>query len=96
MQIEIVAFISVCTAVLGAVFGFMGQSRAKAKDIEAGAAQQAVIVTKLDNISATLTDIKADQKATSNDIREISNRLTVVERDLKSAWNQIEELKEAK
>jgi len=103
MQVELVTFLSICTAILGVIFGFMGQARASKRDIKAEDAktnafesQQAVIVTKLDNISQTLKDIKDDQKITSGDIKEINKRLTIVESDLKLAWSQIDELKGVK
>lgn len=68
----------------GIIFSVRGATRESKKDTSDAAAQSSLIMFKLDNIDATVKDIKADSKAFRMDIQDVRERLLVVEQEYKS------------
>lgn len=83
----IISFSSFCFAVW---IGLKGDKRTDTKDIEERAKQNAKINFKLDEISGTTREIKADISSVREDIKSHNDRLIKVEESAKQAHKRID------
>lgn len=83
----IISFSSFCFAVW---IGLKGDKRTDTKDIEERAKENAKINFKLDEISGTTREIKADIGSMREDIKSHNDRLIKVEESAKQAHKRID------
>lgn len=79
MTIEIMSAITIISVGCSVFFGIMAWRRNAKVDDKTDATQMATIIVKLDNIDATVRDIKADNKSIQSDVQDIWKRLIKVE-----------------
>lgn len=89
MEGQIAVIGALCT-LLGTVIGFLGFSRNRDKDVRSDASKNAVIETKLDNISSGIDSIRIDIKANEQRTSELSERVIRVEESTKQAHKRID------
>ena len=83
----IISFSSFCFAVW---IGLKGDKRTDTKEIEERAKENAKINFKLDEISGTTREIKADISSVREDIKSHNDRLIKVEESAKQAHKRID------
>lgn len=83
----LISFVSLCFAMW---IGLKGDKRTDTKDIEERAKENARINFKLDEISGTTRDIKADVTSMRNEIKSHNDRLIKVEESAKQAHKRID------
>lgn len=86
-----ISFVSFCFAVW---IGLKGNKRTDTKDIEERARENAKINFKLDEISGTTREIKADISSVRDDIKLHNDRLIKVEESSKQAHKRIDTLEQ--
>lgn len=79
MTVEIMSVITILSVSCSIFFGVMAWRRNAKTDDRADATQMATIIVKLDNIDATVRDIKADSRSMQSDVQDIWKRLIKVE-----------------
>lgn len=83
---SLISFISVCGAI---VFGYLAVRRNNLRDteesVEERATMNATILTRLDNISDSLNEIKKDNKDLRNELGELKDRVLVLENKEKNS-----------
>ena len=84
-----ISFVSLCFAVW---MGLKGDKRTDTKDIEERARENAKINFKLDEISGTTREIKADITSMRDDIRSHNDRLIKVEESVRQAHKRIDRI----
>ncbi len=91
--------ISLITAVFGAIGTFIGFlitvatfTRNRDKDVKSGAAEQAIVNTKLDNINMGVESLRVDFKVEQQARAELSERVTRVEESAKQAHKRIDDI----
>jgi chromosome segregation ATPase len=93
LKVEIGVLLTVigllCT-ITGVVIGIFTFSRNRDKEVKSDASKNAVIETKLDNISTGVESIRIDMKATEKRTSELSERLIRVEESSKQAHKRID------
>lgn len=82
--------IGVICALLGALLMFLTFNRNRDKDVRHDASENAVIRTKLDNISQGVSNIQIDIKANEKKVTELSERVIRVEESTKQAHKRID------
>ena len=72
------------------------QNETKELDENAFSIRESLIKTnvKLDNICATMTELRTDIKNMNRELQDMDKRVTVVEQNLKTIWRKVDELKE--
>ncbi len=90
MQIETSTLISLTSVVLALLSFIMVNKRSNKAELQKDTAQIASVLFKLEAISTTCTEIKAEMKDVKNEIRDTRDKMIVVEQSLKSAWHRIE------
>ena len=83
----LISFVSLCFAMW---IGLKGDKRTDTKDIEERAKENARINFKLDEISGTTRDIKADVTSMRSEIKSHNDRLIKVEESAKQAHKRID------
>ena len=83
----LISFVSLCFAMW---IGLKGDKRTDTKDIEERAKENARINFKLDEISETTRDIKADVTSMRSEIKSHNDRLIKVEESAKQAHKRID------
>ena len=83
--LTVLSIISICC---GVFFSIRAALRENKNDTKEDASQSTLIMYKLDNIDATVKDIKADSKAFRLDIQDARERILILEQEYK-AWNPI-------
>ena len=83
----VISFVSLCFAVW---MGLKGDKRTDTKDIEERARENAKINFKLDEISGTTREIKADITSVRDEIKSHNDRLIKVEESAKQAHKRID------
>lgn len=63
------------------------------KNNKSNTVELTTVIVKLENISAGITDIKAEIASLKDDQREDHDRLIKLETSLSNVWNRIDELK---
>lgn len=91
--------VNLFTAIIGAlgtIIGFLITvatfTRNRDKDVKSGAAEQAIVNTKLDNISNGVESLRVDFKVEQQARAELSERVTRVEESSKQAHHRINKL----
>lgn len=91
--------INLITAVFGAIGTFIGFiitiatfARNRDKDVRSGAAEQAIINTKLDTINGGVESLRVDFKVEQKERAVLSERVTRVEESARSAHKRIDEM----
>ncbi|MER1959168.1 MAG: hypothetical protein ABS942_17430 [Solibacillus sp.] len=91
--------INLVTAVFGAIGTFIGFlitiatfTRNRDKDVRSGAAEQAIINTKLDTINGGVESLRVDFKVEQKERAALSERVTRVEESAKQAHKRIDEM----
>ena len=79
MTIEVMSVITIISVACSIFFGVLAWRRNAKTDDKADATQMATIIVKLDNIDATVRDIKADNRSIQSDVQDIWKRLVKVE-----------------
>lgn len=76
----LLTILSVCAAI---IFGYIAMQRGNRHDIEASteerASMNAMVMTKLDNISENIADIKRDNKDLRQELQNLRDRIVVLE-----------------
>ena len=76
----LLTIISVCAAV---IFGYIAMQRGHKQDIESTTEERAsinaTILTKLDNISEDIADIKRDSRDTRTELQQLKERVAILE-----------------
>lgn len=90
MQIDISFLIAILSLCLSAVVGLSGLRRNAKHDDKQDASNQAAVLVKLETITSTLAEVKADTRSTRDDMQMIRERLTIVEQSVKSAHHRID------
>jgi len=88
MTIEVMSVITVISVACSIFFGVLAWRRNAKTDDKADATQMATIIVKLDNIDATVRDIKADNRSIQSDVQDIWKRLVKVEEKVEALENQ--------
>jgi len=88
MTIEVMSVITVVSVACSIFFGVLAWRRNAKTDDKADATQMATIIVKLDNIDATVRDIKADNRSIQSDVQDIWKRLVKVEEKVEALENQ--------
>jgi septal ring factor EnvC (AmiA/AmiB activator) len=84
--------IGILCTIIGLLIGILTFNRNRDKDVKSDASKNAVIETKLDNISTGVASIQIDMKATEKRTSEISERLIRVEESTKQAHKRIDHI----
>jgi septal ring factor EnvC (AmiA/AmiB activator) len=92
MTIEVALLISIVSVAFSIYFGLKGNKRSDTRDIEERVRQDTIINTKLDSISQTMQDIKADIASMHNEINSHNDRLIIVEQSVKSAHHRLDNM----
>lgn len=92
MTVEIALVISVVSVLASLIFGFATYKRNNNSDVSDVAYKSAKTDVLLENISADVRDIRSEQKAFTNDIRNLGDRMVTVEQSVKSAHHRIDRL----
>ncbi|QNK87733.1 hypothetical protein H7992_21610 [Sporosarcina sp. resist] len=82
--------IGVISAIAGLLFGYFTFSRNRDRDVRSSAAEDAVVRTKLDNISVGVDTIRLDMKSNERAVAEVSDRVIRVEESAKQAHKRID------
>lgn len=88
MTIEVMSVITAISVACSIFFGVLAWRRNAKTDDKADATQMATIIVKLDNIDATVRDIKADNRSIQSDVQDIWKRLVKVEEKVEALENQ--------
>lgn len=80
-------------AVIGCIVGLAGWLRNHDTDTTKETTDMTTVIVKLENIRTGISELKADVKRTSEDLKTIDRRLTIVEQSTKQAHKRIDELK---
>ena len=94
MEIEIALLISGVTMAFGIYSGMSSIKRHARKDNRKESAEMAMVIVKLEGISAGIADIKTDLNSVKDDIKELRERVIVAEQSLKLAHTRIDEIHE--
>ena len=86
----IITIISVGCAVF---FGIQSYTRNKKQDTEMDAAEKTALFVKLENISSTVLEIKAEISIIKENLNEIRERLILVEASARQAHKRLDEMK---
>lgn len=89
----IVSLASITIGILGYSLNKQKQETEHQKTIKVEATRDAVIETKLDNISSGVENIRIDLRANERHVGEIDQRLTRVEESSKQAHKRIDKIK---
>lgn len=89
MTIELTILISV----IGMCRTVYGVSRNFKQDRATSARQMAKIETSLQNMQATLQDIKQDGTSTKNEVKEINEKIARMDESIKQAHKRIDTLR---
>lgn len=81
----------VCT-ILGAVIGFATFTRNRDKDVRSDASKNAVIETKLDNISQGVEQIRIDIRANEMRVSDLTEKVIRIDESNKQAHKRIDKL----
>ena len=99
MTIELAVLLSIISVGVGVFSAITSKRKDIAHDAEERTATNTMLMTKLDNISEDVRDIKRDYKETHKEVQMLRDRVTCVEQSLKSYHKRLdhyenEELKE--
>ena len=94
MEIELALLISGVTMAFGIYSGMSSIKRHARKDNRKESAEMAMVIVKLEGISAGIADIKTDLNSVKDDIKELRERVIVAEQSLKLAHTRIDEIHE--
>lgn len=92
MTIELALLISAASLAFAIYQGVSNMKRNKTADDKKDATQLTTVIVKLENISAGISDIKADMRNVKDEVKEMRERLIKVEDSAKSAHRRIDEL----
>jgi septal ring factor EnvC (AmiA/AmiB activator) len=84
--------IGIICAIGGLLIGFLTFNRSRDNDVKNDASENAVIKTKLDSISAGVSNIQIDIKANEKRMNELSERVIRVEESSKQAHKRIDSI----
>lgn len=76
----------------GIYFSIRGAKKQDVKEVKEESSQSALIMFKLDNIDATVKDIKADSKAFRLDIQDARDRILILEQEYKAMRPMVSDL----
>jgi len=83
VQIELSTLISIISVSAAVVFGYIAMKRNNTKDLEADVEERVTqltrVITKLDNITDSLNEIKRDNRDLRTDLNKLSERVVVLE-----------------
>jgi hypothetical protein len=81
----------VCT-IVGGIIGFLTFNRNRDKDVRGDATEQAVVRTKLDNISQGVESIRIDIRANDMRVTELSKDVVRIDESNKSLHKRVDNL----
>lgn len=90
MTIEIALVISIVSVAFSIFFGLKAYNRNSTKDIEERVRENTKINLKLDEISASVRELKTDMTALKNDVQKQNDRIIIVEASAKQAHKRID------
>lgn len=96
MSVPLIALISLICTALGVLIGGLTLNRNVKQDTKRDAAEDAVVRTKLDHISAGVESIRLDMKASEGRMEILSERVIRVEESAKQAHKRIDQFAEGK
>lgn len=92
MDSQTVAIIGLVCTVFGGLIGFLSFNRSRDNDVRNDATKNAVIETKLDNISQSVNSIVVDIKKSELRWNSMDKEVARIDESLKSAHKRIEKL----
>jgi septal ring factor EnvC (AmiA/AmiB activator) len=92
MTVEVAVLISMVSVAFSVYFGLKNNKRSDTKEIEERVRQDTIINTKLDSISQSIQEIKADIASMHSELNSHNDRLIVVEQSIKSAHKRLDSL----
>ena len=92
LTIELTVLISVVCGIGGFFISSKNARRNYKADVARDAADMTTVMVKLEAVSTTLAEIKADMRTDRDDVRENRERIAVAESELKSIWTHIHRL----
>jgi septal ring factor EnvC (AmiA/AmiB activator) len=92
MEVQLQVGISILCGLVGILIGILTFQRNRDKDVKNDASKNAVIETKLDNISAGVESIRIDLKANEKRTSDLEGRLIRVEESSKQAHKRLDKL----
>lgn len=90
MSVEVTFLISVLSLALAVYTGLKNVKRNDTSDIERRATEQAILNTKLDNISGDCREIKSEMGSVKREVQNLTERIVVVEQSVKSAHKRLD------
>ena len=88
----IALLISLGTLIFGVYSGVAGIRRASRTEQRKDASELAMVIVKLENISAGVTEIKRDISHVKGDLKELTERLIIAEQQIRQANKRIDEM----
>jgi septal ring factor EnvC (AmiA/AmiB activator) len=92
MTVEVAVLISMVSVAFSIYFGLKNNKRSDTKEIEERVRQDTIINTKLDSISQSIQEIKADIASMHSELNSHNDRLIVVEQSTKSAHHRLDSI----
>ena len=87
------AALSACSLIFGMVSGIAAIKRTAGKDAGKRASDMMMVIVKLEDLSAGISEIKGELSHVKNDVRLLTERLIVAEQSLKVAHRRLDEMK---
>ena len=85
--------VSLLSLIFAVYSGGASIKRSYKKEVSRESADLTMVIVKLEDISAGITEIKADLSNVKGDIKELTERLIIAEESVKLAHRRIDELK---
>ena len=85
--------VSLLSLIFAVYSGGSSIKRSYKKEVSRESADLTMVIVKLEDISAGITEIKADLSNVKGDIKELTERLIIAEESVKLAHRRIDELK---
>ena len=92
MTVEIALVISIISAVFGVYSAVTSTKRANRIDSQKDTSLLTTVIVRLDNISASIAEMKADRNNSNGEIKDLRDRLIVVEQSVKQCHKRIDAL----
>jgi len=94
MSIEsaLVIIISLFSLIFAIYSGGAALKRNYKKDVSRETSELAMVIVKLEDISAGISEIKSDLGTVKSDVKELTERLIIAEESVKLAHRRIDEL----
>ena len=92
MTVEVAMVISIISVTFSVIFGMVAMKRNQTSDIEQRAEKTARMMSQLDTIQHTTTEIKEEFKDLKSEVSNLNKRVTIIETKVDKAHVRIDEL----